>query len=62
MDKLKPCPFCGGKAITECWASSGIMYMVKCGNPDCAVPSEGYPSGRNLIAVREERNRRVKKC
>lgn len=37
MDKLKPCPFCGGKAITECWASGGIMYMVKCGNPDCTV-------------------------
>ena len=59
MEKLKPCPFCGGKAITERWASGGIMYMVKCSNPDCAVPAEGYPSGRNLIAVREQWNRRV---
>nr|DAN12477.1 MAG TPA: restriction alleviation protein [Caudoviricetes sp.] len=33
--------------------------MVKCGNPDCAVPVEGYPSGRNLIAVREQWNRRA---
>lgn len=39
MEKLKPCPFCGGKAITERWASGGIMYMVKCNNPDCAVPA-----------------------
>lgn len=28
MEKLKPCPFCGGKVITERWASGGIMYMV----------------------------------
>ena len=61
MNELKPCPFCGGKAITERWASGGIMYMVTCGNPDCDVPAEGYPSGRNLIAVREQWNRRVKK-
>jgi hypothetical protein len=61
MGKLKPCPFCGGKAITERWASGGIMYMVKCSNPDCTVPAEGYPSGRNLTAVREQWNRRVKK-
>ena len=61
MEKLKPCPFCGGKAITERWASGGNMYMVKCSNPDCAVPAEGYPSGRNLIAVREQWNGRVKK-
>ena len=59
MEKLKPCPFCGGKAITESWASGGIMYMVKCSNPDCAVPAEGYPSGRNLIAVREQWNMRA---
>lgn len=56
MDKLKPCPFCGGKAITERWASGGIMYMVKCGNPDCVVPAEGYPSGRNLTAVTDHWN------
>lgn len=59
MDKLKPCPLCGKNPITESWASGGIMYMIKCGNPDCAVPAEGYPSGRNLIAVREEWNRRA---
>lgn len=44
MEKLKPCPLCGKNPITERWDSGGIMYMVKCGNPDCAVPSEGYPS------------------
>lgn len=59
MEELKPCPFCGEKPITERWYSGGIMYMVKCGNPDCAVPAEGYHSVRNLIAVREQWNRRV---
>lgn len=36
-----------------------MELQEKCGNPDCAVPAEGYPSGRNLIAVREQWNRRV---
>ena len=60
MEKLKPCPFCGRRAIIECWTSGGMMYMVKCGNPDCAVPTEGYPSGRDLKVVSEQWNRRVK--
>ena len=54
MEKLKSCPFCGGRAIIERWASGGMMCMVKCGNPDCAVPTEGYPSGRDLKAVKEQ--------
>lgn len=58
MEELKPCPFCGGRAIIEHWVSGGMMYMVKCGNPDCAVPTEGYPSGRDLNVVIEQWNRR----
>lgn len=34
------------------------MYMVKCNNPDCPVPQDGYPTGRNLNTVKEEWNKR----
>lgn len=57
--KLKPCRFCKGTNIkVEIWKSGGMMYMVKCNNPDCRVPLEGYPIGRDLEKVREEWNRR----
>lgn len=32
--------------------------MVKCNNPDCPVPAEGYPKGKNPNKVMEEWNRR----
>ena len=34
MEKLKPCPFCGGKAILE---HSHLMPYVKCINLMCDV-------------------------
>lgn len=56
---LKPCRFCKGTNIKiETWSSGGRMYMVKCNNPDCPVPAEGYPTGRNPEKVKEEWNRR----
>lgn len=55
--KLKPCRYCGKKnVVVERWTSGGRMYMVKCNNPDCPVPSEGYPTGRNLERVMAEWN------
>lgn len=58
--ELKPCPFCGKKNIVvETWASGGRMYMVKCNNPDCPVPANGYPTGRDLEKVKAEWNRRA---
>lgn len=58
--ELKPCPFCGRKnIIVERWRSGEQMYMVKCNNPDCPVPSNGYPTGQNLDALKEEWNRRA---
>lgn len=57
--ELKPCPFCGKKPIIERWNSGGSMYMVKCNNPDCPVPVNGYPAGHNLDEVKEQWNRRV---
>ena len=58
--KLNSCKLCGRKPIIEHWASGGLMYMVKCNNPDCPVPPNGYPRGRNLENVIEEWNRRMK--
>lgn len=58
--ELKPCPFCrGNNIVVEHWSSGGTMYMVKCNNPDCPVPPNGYPAGQNLDAVKEEWNRRA---
>lgn len=58
-EELKPCPFCGKKPIIEHWSSDGMMYMVKCNNPDCAVPVVSYPNGRDLNMVIKEWNRRA---
>ena len=53
MEKLKKCRYCGkNNIIVERWRSGGIMYMVKCNNPDCPVPPDGYPTGRNLEEVK----------
>ncbi len=57
--KLNPCRICkGNKIVVEIWSSGGRMYMVKCNNPDCSVPDNGYPTGRKLDEVKEEWNRR----
>ncbi len=57
--KLKPCKYCGKtNIVVERWSSGGMMYMVKCNNPDCTVPLEGYPTGRDLQEVKEEWNKR----
>lgn len=59
METLKSCPKCKKHNIKiEKWRSGGIMYMVKCNNPDCPVPENGYPSGRDLEKVKQEWNRR----
>lgn len=58
--KLKPCPICWKNNIKiETWSSGGRMYMVKCNNPDCSVPENGYPVGRNLEEVKKAWNRRT---
>lgn len=58
--ELKPCPFCRGTNIAvEHWSSGRTMYMVRCNNPDCPIPPNGYPTGRNLDEVKEAWNRRV---
>lgn len=59
IQELKPCPFCGRKAIIEHWSGGGIMYMAKCNNTDCPVPLNGYPTGHDLNDVIERWNRRT---
>lgn len=58
--KLKPCPFCGKSPVIEVWCSGGAMFMVKCNNPVCPVPINGYPAGRDLNQIKHEWNRRTK--
>lgn len=58
-NNLNPCRICkGNKIVVETWMSGGWMYMVKCNNPDCPVPDDGYPKGRDLEKVKEEWNLR----
>lgn len=59
MENLKPCHFCGKTPRIEHWSSGGMMYMVKCNNPDCPVPVVSYPAGHNLSEVISEWNRRA---
>lgn len=54
-EKLKPCPFCGGKARKETWSSGGMMYMICCDNPDCTKSI--YTSSHNLKIAIEMWNR-----
>lgn len=57
--KLNPCMACkGNKIVVETWKSGGTMHMVKCNNPNCPVPDDGYPAGRDLDKVKEEWNKR----
>ena len=59
MEKLKPCRHCGKRnIIVEKWASGGMMYMVKCNNPDCPVPPDGYPKARTWSDAEKEWNER----
>lgn len=58
---MNGCKLCGKRPIIEHWRSGGAMYMVKCNNPNCPIPEEGYPSGRNLEEVKMEWDRRNKK-
>lgn len=41
MEELKPCPFCGSKAILRKVATgrnrSGYEYYIRCGNIHCPV-------------------------
>ncbi len=59
MEKPRLCPICGKHPTIERWGSNGVMYMVKCNNPDCPVPVVSYPTGHNLEEVIKRWNRRA---
>ena len=43
MSKLKPCPFCGGKARLGQAGFNYDLYYVECTNPECdAMPTLRY--------------------
>lgn len=56
MDKLKPCPFCGGTAMVS--LNSVYGFVPWCENPDCILNdlTHGYNSVEEAI---EAWNRRV---
>lgn len=56
--ELKPCKHCGTKPKIEIWSSRGCMFMIRCPHPDCPVPVDGFPTGRNLEEVKQEWNKR----
>ncbi len=33
-ENLKPCKKCGGKPVREHWYSGGLVFAVRCDNPD----------------------------
>lgn len=61
MEKLKPCPFCGGEAeiVKGRYANGTIVYKVRCANvTDCKVlPETIFGEKEKAIAAW---NRRVK--
>ena len=32
--RLKPCKNCGVRPVLETWASGGMMFAIRCDNPD----------------------------
>lgn len=46
-DDLKPCPFCGGKAVQQvrlATSDTGMNWRIGCGNPFCAVEPNTPPN------------------
>jgi Lar family restriction alleviation protein len=47
--EVKPCPFCGAKAVvktekTPYYCDMEEHYWVKCSNTDCSVSPASYPN------------------
>lgn len=60
MSELKPCPFCGGKAIVRdaTYGANISATVVYCGNKECVIkPSTAYRRVRKKAI--EEWNRRA---
>ena len=53
-DELKPCPFCGGKAMMVNWDADWVECSV------CHARSEGFTVYSSKELAKEAWNRRVK--
>ena len=56
MEKLKPCPFCGGEAVVVRAKSTSyfkreVPYKVKCGHCPCALAYTFFKSKEQAIAA-----------
>lgn len=42
MEKLKPCPFCGGEAKISAGKKDGFKFVIWCEREKCYANSTGY--------------------
>lgn len=57
--KLKPCPFCSGKADIEILEDDPVYFMIFCTNDDCSASAcFGFKSENRKSAI-EAWNRRT---
>lgn len=49
MNKLKPCPFCGGEAELLAEEDSIDSYWVRCPNSECSAKTFEYSCGDHAI-------------
>lgn len=66
MDKLKPCPFCGGSAnIAVMKKTVRSRYTVSCANSFCIANALSSPFATHYLTEKEAIeawNRRKKRC
>ena len=55
-EKLKPCPFCGGKNIAVRWTIGNNLWHAMCDNPKCRATG---PWGLSKTKAIEAWNRRA---
>ena len=57
-DKLKPCPFCGGKAhLLEMKSTVKQRYIVTCNNADCIMSKLKSPFVIKYLSIAEAKRK-----
>ena len=59
MSKLKPCPFCGGQAVTKTFSDADIDFQVSCKNERCIKGWYLSPEEWNTRAIEDKLNIRI---
>ena len=57
MTELKPCPFCGGVAVTR-YDDDGVWFYIECGNENCLILVQGQWH-TDMNEAKKEWNRRA---